>query len=283
MISILLNTLALDPQRWSIPKQPYYALVDVLPKLAEVGFRQLEVWQYHITSLDDRSFKALRTEAKHWGITCPIVGAYPQLNPTGKAASEGFRRFQAIVERAVALEAEAVKIFAGNQATESLTGGEYRQAIAHLARLVEAAGAKGLSLMVETHRKTLFDSAAAALKIIDEIGDPNLKVCIQPFDFDSTVDFVSDYETLADHVVHVHLQGRKDKQLVLLKDAAIDYNQFLKMMEAETSVEYLSLELVPGSVVESPDLFDLNEVLKNAALDRDFLQQLLRDLNLAIS
>ena len=45
MPSLLLNTIALDPNRWTPAKQPYTHLETVLDRVVASGFRQLEIWQ----------------------------------------------------------------------------------------------------------------------------------------------------------------------------------------------------------------------------------------------
>jgi len=43
-MQILLNTIMLEPRRWSVPKSVTIPLIKLLPRIKEQGFDELEIW-----------------------------------------------------------------------------------------------------------------------------------------------------------------------------------------------------------------------------------------------
>ena len=53
---LLFNTIMLEVNRWAADKTPTRPLADLLPAVAAAGFDRLELWQYHVSSLDGAGF-----------------------------------------------------------------------------------------------------------------------------------------------------------------------------------------------------------------------------------
>ena len=83
MVYLLLNTLALDPHRWTPEKVGYYRLEALLEPIAEAGFHGVELWQYHLCRESKAEVQQLRTKAEALGVRFPVVGMYPQLHRDG--------------------------------------------------------------------------------------------------------------------------------------------------------------------------------------------------------
>ncbi|MFC1483635.1 hypothetical protein ACFL5M_03840 [Candidatus Neomarinimicrobiota bacterium] len=64
MIYILLNSIALDPNRWTAAKIPYIGLLDLIESVAEAGFKYVEVWQQQVLLEDLEAIKAIKETAK---------------------------------------------------------------------------------------------------------------------------------------------------------------------------------------------------------------------------
>ena len=79
-IRILLNSIALEPNRWTTEKIPFYRLEELLEPIAQSGFRGIEVWQYHVSSLNEDAITDLTMQADDLGIDFPVLGIYPRLH-----------------------------------------------------------------------------------------------------------------------------------------------------------------------------------------------------------
>ena len=68
MAHLLLNTLALDPNRWTPEKIAYYPLDALLMPIAEAGFHGVELWQYHVSREREAGVRRLRAQAEALGL-----------------------------------------------------------------------------------------------------------------------------------------------------------------------------------------------------------------------
>ena len=269
MPSLLLNTIALDPNRWTPDKTPAVRLADVLEAVVAAGFARLEVWQYHLSTLSEREVDDLVAHAERLGVGAPIVGVYPALHLVGAEREREWEEVSRTIERAERLGARAVKMFAGTRGSDVATPAEAERSVEMSRRLAGLAREHGMSLVAEAHPDTLCDSVGATRRFLDAVGD--VRVCFQPYDFTSTEKTLADYRALHEHVVHVHLQGRRGGRMSLLESADIDYLRVLSALAADGFAGALSIEFVEGCVVGDAADFDLDLVLENAGRDRAFV------------
>lgn len=274
-VRILLNSIALDPNRWTEKKAPFFELKDLLEPVADAGFRRMEVWQYHVSSLDENAMTELQDRGADLGLEFPVLGIYPRLHLGGTKGENDLSEAVRLLDKAAFLGANTVKMFVGTKASADLTDLEEARTIASLEMLTDAAEDRDLLLSGETHENTLFDRVEVVKSILAIIDSEELEVCFQPFDSSSTERAIADYAALADHVIHIHLQGRKGGRLSLLKNADIDYERFLETLEISGFAGYLSIEFVKDCVVDHPEDFDLDRVLANAVKDREFVEKVL--------
>lgn len=272
MPQLLLNTIALDPNRWTPEKVAYFDLVDLLPAIAEDGFDALEVWQYHLSRLTDEQVARLGKRARALGIAFPVVGLYPALHLKGDECEREWREVEALIARSAMLGARVVKMFAGRLGSDEADDAAFARSIAFAQKMAKAAEAHGMMLTAETHPDTLCDSIPATRRFLDAVAAPSLRVCFQAFDFTSTEQTLADYRALREHVVHVHLQGRRDDRISLLEEADLDYRTFLQALAADGFDGYLCIEFVKGGIVERPEAMDVELVLANARRDRAFVE-----------
>jgi len=282
MPQLLLNTIALDPTRWSPDDRPSTDLAALVPTVAAAGFRALEVWQYHLSGLDEAGVERLAEVLDAAGVTVPIVGLYPALHLDGEARAQEWATAEALVTRAARLGATAVKMFAGQLGSDQAGAEAVERSIAFTRRLATVAADHGLGLTVETHPDTLCDGVDETLGFLGAVGGGRLGVCYQPFDFASTERTVADYRALREHVVHVHLQGRRDDQMSLLDEADVDYRVVLTAFAEQGFDGALSIEFVKDCVVARPADFDLGRVLANAQRDRAFVEAAGADAGMAL-
>ncbi|WP_420454340.1 sugar phosphate isomerase/epimerase family protein [Rubrivirga sp.] len=281
MPQLLLNTIALDPNRWTADKQPDTELSAVLPAVVAAGFRALEVWQYHLSTLDAAGLDALVTAARDLGVEAPIVGVYPALHLEGEARERQWSELVLTAQRAQRLGTRAVKMFAGRLGSDAASDLEVERSVAFARDLEGWLADRGMALIAEAHPDTLCDSVPATRRFLEAVGG-DVGVCYQPYDFVSTARTLADYRALRARVVHVHLQGRRNDAMSLLEDADIDYAAFLGALAADGFEGALSIEFVEGCVVPDPSAFRLEVVLANAQRDRAFLEAACAQVGLAL-
>ncbi len=283
MVQLLLNTIALDPNRWVKDKRPSQRLDRLLPHVADAGFHFVEVWQYHISEEDEPHIHAIRAMGDSLGLSFPVVGMYPQLHLADEARGPEMERVRRLFTYAKTLGARVVKIFVGTQAGASICETEYDRSVAFMKGMVRLAKTFNLTLTGETHQKTLFDSIDSCRRFLRDVHDEDFKVCFQPYDLKNTAQTLHDYELVARDVIHVHYQGRRGDRIDLLENSDLDYRRLTQTL-AETGFNgYICIEFTKDCVVPSPAAFDLHAVLSNAKKDRDFIIRAAEQLELDIS
>ena len=166
MPHLLLNTIALDPNRWTPEKVAYFDLVDLLPALAEAGFDALEVWQYHLSRLADEQVAALGERARSLGVTFPVVGLYPALHLDGEERAREWAAMEMLVARSADLGARVVKMFAGRLGSDEVDEEAFERSVGFAREMAEAVAEHGLVLTAETHPDTLCDSVPATRRFL---------------------------------------------------------------------------------------------------------------------
>jgi len=275
-MDLLLNTIALDPNRWTADKIPYYTLDRLLPHIAGTPFKKLEVWQHHVSHASDDDIQWYRHLADDLGLTFSILGLYPRLHLEDHARDHEMNSVQHLLDVAGVLGARLIKIFPGNLGTEVVTDAEYDRSIAFMQAMARRAAAANLTITCETHANTLCDTRNACLRFLRDVNAKNVKACYQPYDFIDTAQAIVDYEALAEHIIHVHYQGRKNDEMALLKNADLDYNVLTNALLAQGFDGYLCIEFVKGCVVPTPAEFDLMRVLNNARRDEQFIRKMVQ-------
>lgn len=282
MAQIVLNTVALDPLRWSSPKRNHFSLADLIGSVSlATGFRGLEVWQYHLTDIAATDAAALKLRLAEARLAVEVVGLYPVL--CGSEAPDSMAECKRLIDLAGELDAKSVKVFVGDQASADISDDMWEESLANLDALIRAADGAGLELNGENHQNTLFDDVLSLTHTMAAIGENRMGVCFQPYDFSDSHNTIEVLTKLAPSVRHVHFQGRAlDGDFCLLKDAPIDYRALMGVLKAAGFDGPLSIEFVKDCVVPTVADFDLDLVLANAEHDRRFLEQTAGDVGLAL-
>jgi sugar phosphate isomerase/epimerase len=275
MIHLLLNTISLEPNRWTADKIPHHKLDSLLEPIANSGFRFIEIWQYHISRESQINIEIIHQTANSLGLSFPIVGMYPKLHLEDQARRVEMDCAKRLFEYAKILGGKIIKIFVGNRQSVKITSREYETSVEFMKVLTGVARTFNLTIAGETHENTLFDNIDACARFMQDVDVENFKICFQPYDFRNTQKAIDAYGALSEDVIHVHLQGRKDEDINLLENSDLDYEKLIQAIAEKAFDGYISIEFVKDCVVKKPADLDLNLVLRNAQRDRDFVMALI--------
>jgi len=268
---IILNTIALEPNRWTADKVPYFRLIDLLPAIARHGFEALEIWQYHVDRLSESELDDLRSAMESLGIEAPVLGIYPRLDLDEDQRRNELSNIERLLDTAQFLGAGTVKMFVGAVASGRLDTKGTDRSIAFLEEMSNLASERDIRLTGETHANTLFDTVASTLRTLERLDATHFGVCFQPYDA-NLPGAMGAFTALRERIWHLHFQGRKDGAISLLEEADLDYGSYTRFV-AESGFEgNLCIEFVKDCVVASPELLDVERVLANAVEDRQFVE-----------
>ncbi|MBK7257665.1 MAG: sugar phosphate isomerase/epimerase [Ignavibacteriae bacterium] len=282
MVTLVLNSIALDPHRWTKEKVPFHKLEQLLAPIAQTGFRFVEIWQHHISEETEAQISAIRAAGNSLGVSFPVVGLYPQLHVGGEECRREGERTNRLLSYAKILGADIVKVFAGSRDSALITPREYELSVEAMKQMTQRAESLDLTITGETHPNTLFDTVGSCRRFMQDVQSDRFKICFQPFDLRDTNQAIRDYELVAADVIHVHYQGRKGDSMELLENADLDHRRLTRALAHKGFSGYLCIEFTKDCVVENPVDFNLEAVLNNARRDRDFVLKLGQELQMRI-
>ena len=117
----------LEVNRWTAHKLITQPLADLLPNLRSAGFDALEIWQHHISPLDDNEIADLKSRLDDHALETVALGAYPQLHLEGDEGKAAAAELERTVASAVTLGASTFKIFPGRVASADADDAVWRR------------------------------------------------------------------------------------------------------------------------------------------------------------
>ena len=273
-LRILLNTIALDPNRWTDDKIPYFKLIDLLPAVARHGFKDLEIWQFHVDRLTQSELSEVKSRLDSLGTSAPVLGIYPTIHLEGDEAHREQAHAERLLDVAAFLGSDLVKMFVGSVGSGKLDQEACDRSLDFLERLTEAAASRRLRLTGETHANTLFDTVESTLWTLDRLDPDWFGVCFQPYDA-NLAGAMGAFMAMRNRIWHLHYQGRKGREICLLSEADLDYAEYTRFIAESGFSGYLCIEFVKDCVVPRPEELDVEKVLTNAERDREFIREYL--------
>jgi sugar phosphate isomerase/epimerase len=272
----LLNTVALEPNRWTADRVPAFDLArDLLPAIREAGFLHVEVWQYHVSRRTPDETKAVREAADRLGLDFPVVGAYPQFHLEGSPEEASRAERFAVLDRAALLGARWVKFFFGRVKGGEITPCQLELTTTRVAEWVACGRAKGLGFCIELHGGTIFDPYAYGRQYLAAHPDLGLRICYQPYGGQQTKDCLRTIRELGSEIVHAHFTGENASGRCRLAAADLDWRGIVAGLKAANPEFLPSIEFVPGGFQPKERPFDLRPALEDARADAQFLDSLL--------
>ncbi|MFD4942110.1 sugar phosphate isomerase/epimerase family protein [Streptomyces sp. NPDC058239] len=215
---------------------------DVARCAADAGLEVVE-WgaDVHAPPEDPGTVRATRDASDRYGLVCCSYGSYFRATP-GELAE-----FPAVARAAVLLGAPRVRVWAGGIGSRAATPQERGGIVACLREAARIAEDHGLELALEFHSKTLSDTVASTLRLLDEVGADNLRTYWQPPLDAPDEEAVAGLAELGDRVSAVHVfswwPGNRRLQLADREDLWAGVFDLLKVRRE--GLEAL-LEFVPG-------------------------------------
>jgi sugar phosphate isomerase/epimerase len=275
-VRTLLNTIAIEPNRWTQDKVPACDLSELLPSIQASGFEHLEVWQYHFSRKSNDELKVLRAGAGQLGLDFTIAGVYPLFHLEGEEADVARREMYGVLDRAALLGVQWVKFFFGRIAAREITPRqlELTNSRAH-AWINYGRREHGLSFCAELHGGTIFDPYEFGRKYIATNRDLALKVCWQPYGGDGLDRCIKIIRDLGPEIAHAHFQPSNAQGRCLLQDAELDYRQIVPALHSANAQFMPSVVFVPGGFASAEKPFSLDAALADAASEARWIDAIL--------
>lgn len=272
----LLNTIAIEPNRWTQEKIPARDLMELLPAIGDAGFTGLEIWQYHFSRKTDADLKALREAASGRGLSFEIAGLYPLFHLEGEEGNAAEREMHGLLDRAALLGVERIKFFFGRVAARNITPRQLELTHSRVRAWIHYGRHEhGLGFCAELHQGTLFDPFEYGRAYLDSNQELDLKVCWQPYSGDTTERCLEIIQGLGPAMVHAHFQASNAQGRCLLPEAGLDYRRIVPALQAANPDFLPSIEFVRGGFGSAEHPFSLSNALADAVADATWIDALL--------
>jgi len=248
----MLHTIAIEPARWT-PKRVTRTLAELLPAIAQTGFRELEIFEPHLALAPDP--EALPQALASAGLSAAVLSSYLELTPD-RLPDAGFETAVALLqERVRTFGFRAVRLFAPKPGKDGTFDGLLKPALARLRTLADSLPHIGWWL--ETHDHTLADDPPALVRFVEECARPNVGLLFQPTRFDQP-DAFAQMQLEAPFVRHLHIQNRQaDLSFAPIDLGVVDWVELLRLLPEPVS---FSIEFVPSGITPA-ESFDLDRTL----------------------
>jgi len=240
---------------------------EVIDLAADLGFDGIEVWgkEPHVGDGTAEEMEPIRSDCAAAGLDVPVYGSYLRPGTDGYEAE-----WEAELDAAEALDADLIRIWAGESEFGEYDEAEWEVAVEDLRHLSARADERGLGVTVEKHGGTLTNRAAGARQLIEDVGADNCGINWQPT-FDLTApEVLADLEALLPTVNNVHLQAVPEPsgswpERCPLSEAYFDVGAVVEALESAGFSGYYEIEFVtPREPYEDAVAADL-EYLRSIA------------------
>jgi len=177
------------------------------------------------------------------------VSAYGSYYRAGASNARG--AFDAVLETAVALAAPTIRVWAGARGSSQVAPREREGVVSDLRRVSDLAAAAGVSVSTEYHADTLTDTASSAVRLFDEVNNPNLFSFWQPPNGALMDDCLSGLRFVLPHLSNVHVfhWWPRPENRRPLSEGSSRWLPYLRAVSALAGRRFASLEFVENDSV----------------------------------
>jgi sugar phosphate isomerase/epimerase len=173
-----------------------------------------------------------------------VTSAYGSYYRAGSNAD-----FQPILDSALELETNLIRVWAGNVASQDATPDQRRAVIEDLTRICDAAAKQRIGISLEFHGNTLADNPSATLALLSAVNRPNLSTYWQPPNGVAQSEAAAGLRALLPHVQNLHVfhwWPKAEDRLPL--EAGVDrWREYLDIAAGDAAkIRHASVEFVHG-------------------------------------
>lgn len=197
----------------------FYSLESFFASVHDNGFEQVEIWtgpqHFFMDYAQNDSIEKLRSREERYGVK--VIGICPeQTNPKPHniaarnvdAQARAKAYFCRAVDVACALKANQVVVTSGWAFLDESRDAAYERSVAMLRLIARYAGEQGMALAIEAlqpDESVLANSASELKRLVDDVAEPALKVCLDTGAMARAGDTIAGYfDAFGADLVHAH-------------------------------------------------------------------------------
>ena len=245
-----------------MPKRVSQRLLDLVPKIAEAGFAEVEVFEPHI---DLEALEEIRQSFGAHSVRPTVLSSYLDLAALAEEAIPA--AVDELKVKTGALGFRKIRLFPGPKISpadgEGVTIFEER-----LFRLATELGP--VEVLLETHDGSIADDPRRVLDIVSRYKGKNIGLLYQPTVFKEPEAW-EQFEMQKAFIRHVHLQDRDaNRKIVFPNDGILPWQRILGEFAGDVTIEFLPAGMLPE------EEFSLAATLDEARRVRAFIEKVQR-------
>ena len=234
-------------------------LEDVLNVATDIGFDGVEIWgrEPHISeTFDEGRVRAARRMVRSRGMEVSMFGSYLRFGAAPPPDGQQNVTAEDALQTAQTLGTGLCRVWAGEMGSRQADRAYWKRVVDEMRAASEMAANLDLILAVEMHDNTLADTGKSTLRLIQDVGAPNVKANYQATFQKGGDDPYTRLRTVLPHVVSVHAQnyaemagnpGHKMRR-VPLEDGVVEYRRIAKLLFDGGFDGYISIEFPPMGI-----------------------------------
>lgn len=215
----------------------------------------------HVPHGDMKKAAVVGRMTRMQGLRVASYGSYYHAGCEG----ESLELFRQTVKTAVALGAPAIRLWAGIQGSAETGEETYCEIVESVGRMAEIAETEGMHLNFEYHSGTLTDSTASAIRLLSDIGKPNVGCYWQPPVGMDKQSCLKGLDNLMPWLSNLHVFQWITHDRCPLSEGAESWESYLEKAAELPGDRYCMLEFVKDDSIE--------QFQQDAAVLRTWLKQ----------
>jgi sugar phosphate isomerase/epimerase len=228
-----------------VPKRAPETTHEILRGLGRLGYDGVEIWQQLVEA---HGVDALAEWLDETGLEVAQVCPYFDFTTSERTAAESLALAEKYIGIAARLRCRRLRTFTSKMgafgSSRDAEDAHWRRTADGIRAACRMAAPQGIALVLETHfgDGQLCDSTPAVRRLLEEVGEPNLSVNLQP---PLQEDPLQSAHNLAPFVTHLHAHnwvGGWD-HLTFLDGGDVDFAEFVRILRDEGGFDgYISIE-----------------------------------------
>lgn len=225
-------------------------LSEILPRISEMGYDGVEIFAAHLKGMSRSDLEEVRATAASLNLSIEVVSPYFWLTQTPELLDESMGIAEDTISKARILGCPKIRTFTDAGPTGIGSGvATVRQWATAIDVLRTITGqAPEIDFVVETHEKTLADTASSAVELLARTGASNLKILFQTMNPGS---MLADFDILYPNIRHVHLQNHDGEgNHTSIESGELDLGMLLRHAAGRGYRNSVSVEYCKGATWE---------------------------------
>lgn len=215
--------------------------LEIIRLVAQAGLQAIE-WggDIHVPHGDVNRAKEVKGWTEAEGIAIASYGSYYRVGCKNK---EGLT-FHQVLESAAALQAPAIRVWAGDQGSDISDDAWWDKVITDAARIADLAQGAGITVDFEYHANTLTDTRETTVRLLEGIGHPNIRCNWQPSVALTIGQRQQDLRAVLPWLANVHVFQWEPGVRKPLVDGLNEWRDYVSIVREAPGHRYAMLEFV---------------------------------------